>query len=153
MSLKRKATNLPSAVSDASKKAKSSSSITSFFGAPKSSPSSSSGSAPALNPKFNKEKWVEGLKPEQKQLLKLEIDTLDETWLSSLKETLITKEFLELKKFLKSEIDAGKKVFPPAEDVYSWCVKFRRFVTSTSHSTAGISSLELCPCDSPLQTK
>lgn len=72
--------------------------------------------------KFDKAKWVASLTDEQRQLLKLEIDTLDESWLAQLKAEITSKEFLELKKFLDREAKAGKKVFPPKEDVYSWYV-------------------------------
>ena len=71
-------------------------------------------------PKFDKAKWVEKLTPEQKDLLTLEIETLHESWLAQLKDEILSKEFLALKRFLKSEHDAGKKIFPPAPDVYSW---------------------------------
>ncbi|KAJ4296094.1 uracil DNA glycosylase [Collariella sp. IMI 366227] len=104
--------------------------IMSFFGAPKATASAGSASKsaaaapaaaapepPAL--KFDKAKWVATLTPEQKKLLKLEIDTLHESWLVHLKDELVTKEFLELKRFLDRETAAGKKWFPPAEDVYS----------------------------------
>ncbi|KAK0731144.1 uracil-DNA glycosylase-like protein [Lasiosphaeris hirsuta] len=124
--LKRKATSQAGA--DA-KKTKQNASITSFFGAPKpaagnaQSSSKNSGSAAGPEPsplKFDKAKWVAGLTPEQKTLLKLEIDTLHESWLAHLKNEIMTKEFLELKKFLDRETAAGKKWFPPMEDVYSW---------------------------------
>lgn len=99
--------------------------IMSFFGAPKpgSSSNGQSGSAGAPEPpapKFDKEKWVASLTPEQRQLLQLEIDTLHESWLALLKDELVTKEFLELKRFLDRETAAGRKWFPPKEDVYSW---------------------------------
>ncbi len=99
--------------------------IMSFFGAPKPSPAAAgaakSGAAPAAaTPKFDKAKWAATLTPEQRQLLQLEIDTLHESWLALLKDELVTKEFLELKKFLERETAAGKKWFPPKEDVYSW---------------------------------
>ena len=124
MSLKRKAADL--AAADA-KKPKANGNIASFFGAPKSSPTDASkpGSAkPAAAPmpvvKFDKEKWLAKLTDEQKELLKLEIDTLHESWLMHLKDEIVTPEFLELKRFLKREVESGKKVFPPMEDVYSW---------------------------------
>ena len=78
----------------------------------------SSASTPV--PKFDKAKWVEKLTPEQKDLLALEIHSLDESWLAQLKDDLLSKDFLELKRFLKKEHEAGKKIFPPAADVYSW---------------------------------
>lgn len=58
--------------------------------------------------------------PEQKELLQLEIDTLDESWLARLKEEVVTPEFLELKRFLKKEKESGAKIFPPEKDIYSW---------------------------------
>ncbi|ROV93352.1 hypothetical protein VSDG_06873 [Cytospora chrysosperma] len=132
-SVKRKATT-QSAGSDP-KKPKQNASITSFFGTPKTSPtaaangvkSSLAGSSPAsagalesATPKFDKAKWVATLTDEQKQLLRLEIDTLDPSWLSHLKDEITTKEFLDLKRFLDREAAAGKKIFPPREDIYSW---------------------------------
>ncbi|OTB19532.1 hypothetical protein K445DRAFT_326943 [Daldinia sp. EC12] len=121
-SVKRKSEGLSSG--DANKKPKVNASITSFFGAPKSSPASSParpGAGPEPSPlKFNKEKWVASLTLEQKRHLQLEIQTLDPSWLTHLKDEITTPEFIELKKFLESEIKAGKKVFPPREDVYSW---------------------------------
>lgn len=131
MSLKRKAADI--AVNGA-KKPKANGSITSFFGPPKTVSTSAKpteGSDEAAEPvavsKFDKAKWVEKLTAEQKDLLKLEIDTLHESWLAQLKDELVTKEFLELKRFLKKEIDAKKTIFPPMNDVYSW------FVTSPTH--------------------
>lgn len=134
MSLKRKAADL---ATDAAKKPKSNASITSFFGQPKqaaakvttngtalsSSPSAPPSSATPVEPtpsKFDKEAWVAKLTQEQKELLALEINTLHESWLSVLKDEITTREFLDLKKFLKKEVESGKKVFPPSADVYSW---------------------------------
>jgi uracil-DNA glycosylase len=105
--------------------------IMSFFGAPKPAASSTtsangSGSNNAAAtpepsaPKFDKVKWVNSLTPEQRQLLQLEITTLHDSWLALLKDELVTKEFLELKRFLDRETAAGRKWFPPKEDVYSW---------------------------------
>jgi len=86
-----------------------------------SSSSSGKGSASSAKAiKFDKKKWAEGLTAEQRGLLKLEIETLDESWLAHLKEEVVSKEFLELKRFLRGEKEAGKKVFPPEGDVYSW---------------------------------
>lgn len=116
--LKRKA-NTAADGSDA-KKPKANTTISSFFAVtPKSTNSASSATASA-GPKFDKEKWVAGLTAEQKKLLQLEIDTLDESWLAHLKDEITTKEFLDLKRFLDRETAAGKKWFPPAEDVYFW---------------------------------
>ncbi|WAO84169.1 Uracil-DNA glycosylase [Fusarium falciforme] len=99
------------------KKAKADGNIASFFGAaPK--PAGSVAAAPAV--KFDKAKWLGTLTAEQKELLQLEINTLDDSWLAHLKDDITTKEFLELKRFLNRETAAGRKWFPPKEDVYSW---------------------------------
>ncbi|KAK0734419.1 uracil-DNA glycosylase-like protein [Lasiosphaeria miniovina] len=129
--LKRKAAT-QAAGADA-KKPKQNSSIMSFFGPPKVTPSAASSSSstaatttganagpePAA-PKFDKVKWVASLTPEQRELLQLEITTLHHSWLALLKDEITTKEFLDLKRFLNRETAAGKKWFPPKEDVYSW---------------------------------
>ena len=120
--LKRKA---PDAASSEPKKAKNSS-ITSFFGQPKPVPGASSSAAnqsgndTLVTKKFDKEAWIAKLTDEQKELLKLEIDTLHESWLPYLADEIASKEFLELKRFLKKEKEAGAKIYPPMEDVYSW---------------------------------
>jgi uracil-DNA glycosylase len=79
-----------------------------------------SAALPAL--KFDKAKWIEKLTPEQKDLLALEIQSLDESWLAQLKDEVVSKDFLNLKRFLKQEHEGGKKIFPPASDVYAWYV-------------------------------
>lgn len=115
--LKRKAGTTSSG--NDTKKPRANGNIASFFGAaPK--PAATSAAPAALSVKFDKEKWIAGLTPEQKGLLQLEIDTLDESWLAHLKDDVTTKEFLDLKRFLNREAAAGKKVFPPKQDVYSW---------------------------------
>ena len=127
--MKRKAEPLTASTSDL-KKPKKDASLTSFFGAPKGA-SPSTKSAPSSSPtspsepppvKFDKAKWVSTLSNEQKKLLKLEIETLDPSWLAHLREEVVHKDFLELKRFLQREVDSGKKLFPPLEEVYSWCV-------------------------------
>ena len=127
MSLKRKAADT---ALDAVKKPKANGSITAFFGQPKSNgptsstnpakPSTSTTAPATLDAKFDKEAWLAKLSDEQKGLLKLEIETLHESWLGILKDEVTSKEFLDLKRFLKKEVETGKKVFPPSEDVYSW---------------------------------
>jgi uracil-DNA glycosylase len=134
-SLKRKANGpLPDA-----KKAKADGNIMSFFGgkAAASTPSSpingskvaAAAAPPTKGPpppsNFNKAKWVASLTEEQKKLLNLEIDTLHDSWLALLKDEVTSKEFLKLKEFLLREEDAGKRVFPPKEDIYSWYVSPR----------------------------
>ncbi|KAL1953157.1 hypothetical protein VTO42DRAFT_3537 [Malbranchea cinnamomea] len=117
-SLKRKSNSL-SDESAENKKPRPNGTITSFFGPPKGTGSTAAnGSGPVS--RFDKAKWVSSLTPEQRALLQLEIDTLHESWLAHLKDELVTKEFLDLKRFLKKELDSGVKVFPPLEDVYSW---------------------------------
>ncbi|KAF3907760.1 hypothetical protein AA313_de0209826 [Arthrobotrys entomopaga] len=106
MSTKRKASDAHSA---SEKKAKpSSSTITGFFS------TTASPKAP-----FDKQKWAAGLPADKRELLKLEIDTLDATWLAVLKDALLEPSFLKLKAFLKDEFKANK-VYPPANEVYSW---------------------------------
>lgn len=133
-SLKRKATEL---AADDAKKPKANSSITSFFGQPKPVASAGAGkvaqTGPSAAEKFDKEEWIGKLSEEQRELLKLEIDTLHESWLPYLANEIKSKEFLDLKRFLKKEIDAGVKVFPPLEDVYSWSATF-------PHRTTGLRS-------------
>lgn len=129
MSLKRKGVDV---ATEAAKKPKANGSITAFFGQPKTNPptSSTNPSQPASSPtapetvptKFDKEAWIAKLSDDHKQLLKLEIETLHESWLAVLKDEVISPEFLNLKRFLKKEVETGKKVFPPSEDVYSWYV-------------------------------
>lgn len=130
--LKRKAGGDANGAADAKKPKQSG--IMSFFGG-KTSPNGASSSAKGSGaagvagasstvaaPKFDKATWVESLTPEQRDLLKLEIETLHESWLAHLKDDVTSKEFLDLKRFLNRETQAGRKWFPPAEDVYSWCV-------------------------------
>lgn len=67
---------------------------------------------------FNKSKWVDSLNPEQRELLRLEIESLHITWLAFLHKELTKPYFLKLKKFLKSQL--GKTIYPPANQIYSW---------------------------------
>lgn len=114
-SLKRKTQDSPV---DPSKKTKSTA-ITSFFGAKNPNLPKATTSTPPTA-KFNKGKWVAGLTAEQKGLLKLEIETLDESWLAHLKDEVVTRDFLDLKRFLKSEVENKVTVYPPMSEVYSW---------------------------------
>lgn len=54
------------------------------------------------------------------ELTRLEIDTLDESWLAVLHKELKKPYFLDLKRFLQREASAGKKIFPPRNDIYAW---------------------------------
>ncbi|KAE8375794.1 uracil-DNA glycosylase-like protein [Aspergillus bertholletiae] len=112
---KRSASHLTSSSVDA-KKPKNSS-ITSFFRPPKAK---TVGTTSAPKSSFNKQGWVASLTPEQRELLQLEIDTLDDSWLAQLKEELVTPEFLALKRFLQKEKQSGVKIFPPENEIYSW---------------------------------
>ncbi|RAL07563.1 uracil-DNA glycosylase [Aspergillus homomorphus CBS 101889] len=116
---KRDADHLKNSAADR-KKPRANGSITSFFGVPKRTVSVEATplTGPSLN--FDKQKWVASLSPEQKELLQLEIETLDESWLAQLKEEVVKPEFLALKRFLQKEKRSGTKIFPPEEEVYSW---------------------------------
>ncbi|KAB2572854.1 Uracil-DNA glycosylase [Lasiodiplodia theobromae] len=119
MSLKRKAAD---AAASEAKKPKANGSITAFFGPPKPKPVVAEDGTTIIKPtaKFNKDAWVAKLTDEQRELLKLEIDTLDESWLLHLKEEITSTEFLNLKRFLQKEKESGQKIFPPEADIYSW---------------------------------
>ncbi|KAM5433972.1 uracil DNA glycosylase [Microsporum canis] len=103
-----------SITSSEAKKPKVNGSITAFF----SSKPSAAGKDDKTS--FDKASWTSKLTAEQRELLKLEIETLDESWLAHLKDELVTAEFLSLKRFLRDEKKAGGKIFPPEEDIYSW---------------------------------
>ena len=60
------------------------------------------------------------LTPEQKDLLQLEIQTLDDSWLAQLKDEVTSSEFLSLKRFLLKEKQSGATIFPPENEIYSW---------------------------------
>lgn len=156
MSSKRKATDI---AAGESKKPKVNGSITSFFGPPKAvstsekvtgttiekagaDPETKADAKPekeaeSMPPppavKWDKEAWVEKLTDDQKELLKLEIETLHESWLKELKDEVCSKDFLDLKRFLKREKEQGKKIFPPLEDVYSWFVLSKLIPNLTLH--------------------
>ncbi|KAI9832828.1 MAG: uracil DNA glycosylase [Phylliscum demangeonii] len=138
--LKRKASDLGPGTTAAAtvaaaattKKPKGDGTITSFFGAPKKPANRDSGNTKnndtttttagpaAAAPSFDRAKWTATLTEEQRELLQLELDTLEESWLAALKDDLTTPSFLGLKRFLKTERDSGKTVYPPPEDIYAW---------------------------------
>ena len=64
-------------------------------------------------PKFDKDAWVEKLTDEQKELLKLEINTLDESWLAVLKDDIKSPEFLDLKRLPKERSGSRQEDLPP----------------------------------------
>jgi len=129
--LKRNASHLSGPGADA-KKPKTGSTITSFFGAPKPKAVDPNSAASTPASRFNKEKWVASLTPEQRELLKLEIETLDESWLAQLKDEVVTPEFLALKRFLKKEKESGVQIFPPENEIYSWYSKRGSSITLTA---------------------
>ncbi|WVQ95535.1 uracil-DNA glycosylase [Kwoniella sp. CBS 9459] len=57
--------------------------------------------------------------PKWMSALQLEIDTMGEDWLLALQDELTKGYFLGLKDFVTTE-QKTKKVFPPAQDIYSW---------------------------------
>lgn len=114
---KRAATD---AVTASAKKVKSAA-ITSFFKKDGVSHSSTPRTAAPVDTSapFVKSEWLKGLDDRQRNLLKLEIDTLHESWLGVLHEELTKPYFLKLKEFLAKE-RASTTIFPPEKDVYSW---------------------------------
>lgn len=106
-------------------------SITSFFtpsGVSSTSSTSTSGYPAHPISKFDKKKWVAKLSDEHKSLLRLEIDTMHDSWLGALKEDLTTPDFLSLKRFLQSEKEKGKTIYPPEQDIYSWYFQITPFI-------------------------
>ncbi|KAF6009402.1 hypothetical protein HII13_003479 [Brettanomyces bruxellensis] len=75
---------------------------------------------PSISHKFDKQAWIKTLTPYQKQLLDLEINTMDDSWLAVMHEEMTKSYFLDLKKFLEGEWKSGKTIFPPKDDIYSW---------------------------------
>ncbi|KAK9451151.1 uracil-DNA glycosylase-like protein [Limtongia smithiae] len=88
----------------------------------KSSPSKGDDntSKPSVSAPFDKSAWIASLTTEQRDLLQLEINTMDDSWLAALRAEFTKPYFLSLKRFLIAEDRAGQKVLPPARDVYSW---------------------------------
>jgi uracil-DNA glycosylase len=88
---------------------------------PVSAPAPTPAPAPApARAQFDKEKWASSLPAATRELLKLEIETLHESWLAVLREEVTSASFLDLKRFLAKERGIGKKIFPPEKDIYSW---------------------------------
>ncbi|KAF9131340.1 hypothetical protein BGW39_001951 [Mortierella sp. 14UC] len=63
---------------------------------------------------------LKGLSDEKRELLRLEQDTIDATWLRALQAEFTKPYFIELKKFLKQEEANKQQIFPPKNDIYSW---------------------------------
>ncbi|KAH3670721.1 hypothetical protein OGAPHI_001236 [Ogataea philodendri] len=68
---------------------------------------------------FDKQKWIDSLTPDQKDLLRLEIESMDVSWLSLIHQELTKPYFLNLKRYLQTEWK-NQTIFPPKENVYSW---------------------------------
>lgn len=135
--LKRKAGDIATAAAEtittaaSSKKPKVNANITSFFAASPSSTAkvttttaSTSNTATSSDPvptsTFDRAKWAAQLSPEVRELLALEIAHLEDGWLAALKEEIVSEGFLGLKRFLRSEKQAGKTIYPPEDEIYSW---------------------------------
>ncbi|KAK9364646.1 uracil-DNA glycosylase-like protein [Lipomyces kononenkoae] len=69
---------------------------------------------------FDKQKWIDSLVPEHRDLLQLEISTMHESWLAVLSSEMTKPYFLNLKRFLVQEHRSNQKILPLAPDVYSW---------------------------------
>lgn len=109
MNLKKRKSTINEELAD--KKTKQSS-MTSFFAFKRDS-------STLITNSFNKRAWVEELTENQRELLKLEIEFLHESWLCVLKDELIKPYFLKLKNFLKQE-KQSYTIFPSDQDIYSW---------------------------------
>jgi uracil-DNA glycosylase len=76
---------------------------------------------PIINNKRSfKDEYVGKLTPKQRQLLQLEIDTMEDSWFEALKDEFTKEYFLDLKRFLLTEWKSGTTIFPPQTDIYSW---------------------------------
>ncbi|KAF6757200.1 uracil-DNA glycosylase-like protein [Ephemerocybe angulata] len=76
---------------------------------------------------FSKNAFQTSLTDEEKNLLKLECDTLALSWLKLLKDEIRKPYFLDLKRFLwdaglKSSLDTppSLQIYPPPKDIYTW---------------------------------
>ncbi|KAJ1720322.1 uracil DNA glycosylase [Coemansia erecta] len=77
-----------------------------------SSSKEASDSSPAFDPSVIPE--------DQRAALRLELETIDGSWLVYLVSELTKPYFTRLKAFLRAEHDAKKTIFPPPIDLYSW---------------------------------
>ncbi|KAK9473375.1 uracil-DNA glycosylase-like protein [Dipodascopsis tothii] len=121
---KRKATSAASAAAGAAKKTRP---LSAFFAPTDKAAAAKPAAKPAARPTtrtgknaFDKTTWVASLTPEQRDLLGLEIETMDESWLGALAGELTKPYFLGLKRFLAEEQARNQVIFPPPGDVYSW---------------------------------
>nr|CAG8641891.1 7377_t:CDS:2 [Entrophospora candida] len=63
---------------------------------------------------------IEELEIKNKELLSLELKTINNEWLKVLLKEIQEPYFIELKKFLEEEKKKGHKIFPPEPDIYNW---------------------------------
>lgn len=68
----------------------------------------------------NESDFVNKLTNTQKDMLQLEIDTMDPSWFNHVSEELTKPYFLAIKAFLRSEATKKATIFPPEKDIYSW---------------------------------
>lgn len=66
-----------------------------------------------------KKEFIDNLTPDLRQLLQLEIDTMGDDWFVALRGEFVKPYFRDLKSFIVKE-QQTQKVFPPANDIYSW---------------------------------
>ncbi|KAG0670282.1 uracil DNA glycosylase [Maudiozyma exigua] len=67
-----------------------------------------------------KSDFVDNLTDMQRNMLQLEIDTMDPTWFNHVSEEFTKPYFLAIKAFLRSEAAKKATIFPPEKDIYSW---------------------------------
>lgn len=66
-----------------------------------------------------KKNFQESLSSLLKETLKLEIDTIEDSWFAQLSSEFKQPYFIKLKQFVNKE-QATQTIFPPANDIYSW---------------------------------
>ncbi|KAI5455485.1 uracil DNA glycosylase [Naganishia albida] len=76
-------------------------------------------SSPSSDTATLKKDFIDALPEDMKELLKMEIETMGDDWFVALRGEFVKPYFKELKTFVVKEQNT-KKIFPPAEDVYSW---------------------------------
>lgn len=73
-----------------------------------------------IDPFFNKQRFIDSLTADQRQLLDLELTTMEDSWLELLHKELTKPYFLALKRFLLKEWAGPTPIFPPQHDIYAW---------------------------------
>lgn len=67
-----------------------------------------------------KRRFAKTLTAEERGLLALELETLEDGWFEALHREFTKPYFLELKRFLRREWGGTTPIFPPQKDIYSW---------------------------------